>query len=68
MASRYNLVLSDELDREVERVAVESEQTKSDIVRKALRLYIFARDGEKRGLKVGLAQPDQHLQTEIYGI
>ena len=68
MSSRYSMVISDELDRELARVADESEQTKTDIFRKALHLYFVARDGKRDGLKVGLAKPGQELQTEFYGL
>lgn len=68
MASRYNVVLSDRIDREFDRVAEETEQTKSEILRKALGLYIFAHDGQKRGLKLGLAERDEQLKTEVFGL
>lgn len=69
MSVRVNMVLSDELNREIENAATESETTKSEILRKALQLYLAARDGKQRGLKVGLVEPrTEKLQTEIVGL
>ena len=69
MSVRVNMVLSDELNREIENAATESETTKSEILRKALQLYLAARSGKQRGLKVGLVEPKtEKLQTEIVGL
>lgn len=69
MSVRVNMVLSDELNREIENAATESETTKSEILRKALQLYLAARDGKQRGLKIGLIEPKtDKLQTEIVGL
>jgi predicted transcriptional regulator len=69
MSVRFNVVLSDDLNREIDRAASESESNKSDILRKALQLYLAARDGKQRGLKLGLVEPDSgELQTEIVGL
>lgn len=69
MSVRVNMVLSDELNRDIENAATESETTKSEILRKALQLYLAARDGKQRGLKVGLVEPKtDKLQTEIVGL
>lgn len=69
MSVRVNMVLSDELNREIENAATESETTKSEILRKALQLYLAARDGKQRGLKIGLVEPKtEKLQTEIVGL
>ena len=69
MSVRMNMVLSDELNREIEAAATESETTKSEILRKALQLYLAAREGKQRGLKVGLVEPKtEKLQTEIVGL
>lgn len=69
MSVRFNVVLSDDLNREIDRVVEESESSKSEILRKALQLYLAARDGKRRGLKVGLVEPTtQKLQTEIVGL
>jgi metal-responsive CopG/Arc/MetJ family transcriptional regulator len=62
-------VLSDELNREIDKAAVETESNKSEIFRKALQLYLAARNGKLRGLKLGLVEPTtDKLQTEIVGL
>jgi len=69
MSVRFNVVLSDELNREIDRVAAEAETNKSEIFRKALQLYLAAREGKQRGLKLGLVEPKtDKLQTEIIGL
>lgn len=69
MSVRFNVVLSDELNREIDRAAADSETSKSEVFRKALQLYLAARDGRQRGLKLGLVEPvTQTLQTEIVGL
>ncbi len=69
MSVRFNVVLSDDLNKEIDRAVVESETNKSEILRKALTLYLAARDGKRRGLKLGLVEPStQKLETEIVGL
>lgn len=69
MSVRFNVVLSDDLNREIDKAVAESETTKSEVLRKALQLYLTARDGARRGLKLGLVEPKtEKLQTEIVGL
>ena len=69
MSVRLNVILSDDLDEEIDRAAEETETTKSEILRKALQLYLADREGKRRGLKIGLVEPDSRkLETEIVGV
>lgn len=69
MSVRFNVVLSDDLNREIDRVARESETNKSEILRKALTLYLAAREGSQRGFKLGLVEPKtRQMDTEIVGL
>ena len=69
MAARYSVVLSDDLNREIDQAVAESENNKSDIMRKALQLYLAVREGKKRGKKVGLVDPaTEKLETEFIGL
>jgi predicted transcriptional regulator len=69
MSVRFNVVLSDDLNSEIDKVADASETSKSEIFRKALQLYLAAVDGKRRGLKLGLVEPStERLQTEIIGL
>jgi len=66
---RFNVTLSDELNKEIDKAAKETETNKSEILRKALTLYLAAREGKKRGLKIGFVEPkSQKLETEIVGL
>lgn len=69
MSVRFNVILSDDLNSEIERVAEETESNKSEILRKSLQLFLAARDGKQRGLKLGLVEPTtEKMQTEIIGL
>ena len=69
MAARFNVIFSDDLNKELDKVVEEDENSKADVLRKALQLYLAARDGKRRGLKLGLVQPEtQRLETEIVGL
>jgi predicted transcriptional regulator len=69
MSVRFNIVLSDDLNREIDKAVEETETNKSEILRKALQLYLAARDGKKRGMKLGLVEAQSgQLRTEIVGL
>lgn len=68
MAVRLNLLLSDELNAQIERVVSDRGTTKVDVLRKAIALYIAASEGEGKGLRFGLARPEQTLETEFVGL
>jgi predicted transcriptional regulator len=65
---RFSLTLSDDLNREIDLAAQETETSKNEILRKALALYLAAREGQKRGLKLGFAKSGEALETEIIGL
>ncbi len=66
---RFNVTLSDDLNREIDKAAEETETNKSVILRKALTLYLAALEGKAKGLKLGLIDPKtQKLETEIVGL
>ena len=69
MSIRFNIVLSDDLNREIDLAAQQSETNKSEIIRKALQLYLAAREGRAKGLKIGLVEPETELmKTEFIGL
>ena len=65
---RAQVVLSEELDREIDRAVRETGNNRSELVRKALTLYLAAVKKKKQGLKLGFARPDQTLETEVIGL
>jgi metal-responsive CopG/Arc/MetJ family transcriptional regulator len=66
---RFNVTLSDDLNEQIDNAAKETEANKSEILRKALTLYLAAREGKKKGLKLGLVKPEtEKLETEIVGL
>ena len=58
------LVIPAEIDRQLTSIAEESGTTASEIVRKAITLYIAA-TGKKR---LGFARCDQVLEVEVIGL
>jgi len=69
MSARFNLVLSDEMNRQVDAVATDPE-TKSSVIRKALVMYLASVQAHReRGLRVGLFDPTtREIQQEIVGL
>ena len=65
---RLSLDISPELNALLEQLASETGGTKSDVLRKAIALMEVAVDAKRRGLKLGLAEKDQTLTTEIIGL
>lgn len=65
---RLSLDISRELNDLLEQLATTTGGTKSDVLRKAIALMEVAIDGKRRGLKLGLADKDQQLTTEIIGL
>ncbi|WKB54928.1 transcriptional regulator [Eleftheria terrae] len=69
MAVRFNVTFSNDLNDALDHVVDEDESSKAEVLRKALQLYLAAREGKRRGLKLGLVEPDtQKLKTEIIGL
>lgn len=69
MSARFNVVLSDDLNRDIDNAAAANETNKSELLRKALQLYLAALDGKERGLKLGLVDPKtEKMQTEFIGL
>ncbi len=65
---RLSLDISPELNELLEQLATTTGGTKSDVLRKAIALMEVAVDAKRRGLKLGLAEKDQPLTTEIIGL
>ena len=65
---RAQVVLSTDLDREINNAAEAAGTTRSEVVRKALTLYLTALEKKKLGFKLGFARPEQTLETEVIGL
>ncbi len=69
MSTRFNVVLSDDLNQELDAAAEDTESNKSEILRKALQLYLAALRGSRSGLQVSLVDPKtKEVKTEIIGL
>ena len=69
MSARFNVVLSDDLNRDIDKAVEANDTNKSELLRKALQLYLAALDGKSRGLKLGLVDPKtEKMQTEFIGL
>lgn len=65
--SRLELKINDDLARDLEQFARESETTKSEIFRRALTLYAAAREAKKKGRQIGFGK-DGRIEQEVIGI
>lgn len=65
---RKQVVLPEEMDRDISQAAAEAGTNQSEIVRKALNLYLLAVQKKKAGLKLGFANQNQTLETEVIGL
>ena len=68
MSVRISLLLSNELNAQIERAATARDSTKAEVLSKAIAMYLVAVDGRQRGLRIGLAREDQALETEFVGL
>jgi len=69
MSARFNVVLSDDLNRDIDKAVAANETNKSELLRKALQLYLAALDGKGRGLKLGLVDSKtKMMETEFIGL
>lgn len=69
MSARLHIILSKDLNAEVERVVEEAETNRSEIIRKALHLYIAAHDAKRKGLKLCLVNAEtEKVETQIIGL
>lgn len=65
---RKQLIMPTEMDERLTELAQKNGTTASEIVRKALTLYLVASEKKEQGLKMGFARPDQVLETEVIGL
>ncbi|MFO1145404.1 MAG: hypothetical protein U1E33_02080 [Rhodospirillales bacterium] len=57
MSVRFNVVLSDDLNRAIDKAAESRDQQRRDPAKGAAALPCRAREGRRRGLKLGLVEP-----------
>ena len=68
MAVHFKLMMSDDLDRDIDKAVEQTGNSKSEVLRKALQLYLTALDGKKRGLKIGMCNAvTEKMQDEFIG-
>jgi len=65
---RLSLEVSPELNNTLEDLALKIGATKSDVLRRAIVLMEVAVEAKERGQKLGIADKNQPLATEIVGI
>ncbi len=65
---RKQLIIPAAIDQRLTSIAVDSGTTPSEVVRKAVMLYILATEKKQQGLKLGFARPDQALEIEVIGL
>jgi len=65
---RLSLDVSRELNATLERLAGSTGSTKSDVLRRAIALMEVAVQAKSQGKKLGVANSEQTLETEIVGL
>lgn len=65
---RLSLDISPELNTLLEQLAASTGSTKSEVLRKAIALMEVAVEAKRQGKKLGIAERDQQLATEIIGL
>ena len=65
---RKQLIIPAEMDQSLTQIAMESGTTASEIVRKALALYMVAVDKKRQGMNFGFVKQADHLDTEVIGL
>lgn len=65
---RKQLIIPADMDQSLTTIAEESGTTASEIVRKALNLYIVAVEKKRDGFKLGFAKQATNLDTEVIGL
>jgi metal-responsive CopG/Arc/MetJ family transcriptional regulator len=69
MPAQFDVILSDDLNRDIDKAVKANATNRSELMRKALQLYLAALDGKRRGLKLGLVDPKtEKMQTEFIGL
>ncbi len=68
MTARFNILLPDALNRQLDQIAAQQGTTKSEIFRRALRLYFAAKEGAEHGLTLCLVDPEKGtIETQFIG-
>lgn len=62
---RLSLDVSSELNELIEKLAAATNSSKSDVLRRAISLMEVAVEAKRQGKRVGIAEKDQPLATEI---
>jgi metal-responsive CopG/Arc/MetJ family transcriptional regulator len=65
---RMNVSISDNLASELDALSAQSDNTKSEIFRKALTLFVLAQEGKREGKKLALVGDGGQIVTEIVGL
>ncbi len=65
---RLSVDISDQLNETLQDLASQTRSTKSEVLRRAIALMEVAVQAKERGQRLGLANKDQPLATEIVGL
>jgi predicted transcriptional regulator len=65
---RLNFVVSPEVNQALETLAHKTGGTKTEVFRRAIALMEVVVDAKQQGKKIGIAEKDQQLATEIISI
>jgi len=65
---RKQLIISGQLDNQIDALARSKGTNVSEIMRRALALYIRANELEGKGMSLGFARDPEKLDTQVVGL
>ncbi|WP_382164074.1 hypothetical protein [Hydrogenophaga sp. ANAO-22] len=65
---RKQLIIPEDMDQNLTQIAKDSGTTASEVVRKALNLYMVAVEKKREGMKFGFVKQGDRLETEVIGL
>jgi predicted transcriptional regulator len=65
---RLTLDVSEELNGVLEKLASEAHTSKSEVLRRSINLMDFAYREARKGRKIGSAETEKNLDTEVVGL
>jgi predicted transcriptional regulator len=65
---RLSLIVSPELNETLEGLAESLHSSKSEVLRKAIALFVVAAEAKKKNQRLGILDSDRQVLTEIVGI
>jgi metal-responsive CopG/Arc/MetJ family transcriptional regulator len=67
MTTRINLSMTDSANKKLEELAKDAGGSKSEIIRRALKLYALAEQEKKEGKKLAIINDKDEIEAKVVG-